>query len=111
MRALTAFWPNRDRYKYDFDLCPPAEGWAQVDTDQDAWYFGTWANPTALVIVQFLEGDENRTICESAEEFCAELRSMKLWNDEQGYGMAIDGMLREDLITAFQGLGLGDLLH
>ena len=30
-----------DRYRFDFDLCSCARGWAQVDTAQDASWFGT----------------------------------------------------------------------
>ena len=42
-----------DRYTYDFGLCSYENGWAQVDTAQDASYFGTWANPTRLMILSF----------------------------------------------------------
>ena len=45
MKITREFCPG-DRYVYDFGLCTYEKGWAQVDTAQDASYFGTWANPT-----------------------------------------------------------------
>ena len=49
MKITREFGPG-DRYVYDFGLCSYENGWAQVDTAQDASYFGTWANPTRLMI-------------------------------------------------------------
>ena len=39
---------NADRYKYDFDVCHFGKGWAQIDTSEDAYYYGQWANPCLL---------------------------------------------------------------
>jgi hypothetical protein len=44
MKIIRRFQPG-DRYRFDFDLCSCARGWAQVDTAQDASRFGTWASP------------------------------------------------------------------
>ena len=41
MKIAREFCPG-DRYTYDFGLCSFEKGWAQVDTAQDASYFGTW---------------------------------------------------------------------
>lgn len=40
MKVVGSFEPG-DRYRYDFDLCSCARGWAQADTAQDASWFGT----------------------------------------------------------------------
>ena len=56
MKITREFCPG-DRYVYDFGLCSYENGWAQVDTAQDASYFGTWANPTRLMIFSYCEGD------------------------------------------------------
>ncbi len=40
MKITREFAPA-DRYTYDFGLCSYENGWAQVDTAQDASYFGT----------------------------------------------------------------------
>jgi hypothetical protein len=42
---ITEFTPS-DRYVYDFVLCTYDKGWAQIDTRQDASYYGTWTNPS-----------------------------------------------------------------
>ena len=57
MKEQTAFDPMTDRYSFDFKLCTPKNGWAQVDTSQDASYFGTWANPFERKTVSYCEGD------------------------------------------------------
>ncbi len=36
MKTATGFQAMSDRYKFDFKLCTPAKGWAQLDTRQDA---------------------------------------------------------------------------
>ena len=43
----TSFEPS-DRYQFDSGECSAANGYAQIDTGQDAWYFGQWANPHDL---------------------------------------------------------------
>lgn len=59
MKIIRSFEPG-DRYRYDFDLCSCARGWAQVDTAQDASWFGTWASPAERTILNFAEGDVTR---------------------------------------------------
>lgn len=74
-----------DRYKYDFQICSYANGWAQLDTDQDASYFGTWLNPTTRQILSYTEGDVCVTTVDTDEELVAEVASIKAWNDQQGH--------------------------
>ena len=52
---------STDRYIFDFKLCTTGKGWAQVDTEQDASYFGTWANPFELKVVSYTEGDYQKS--------------------------------------------------
>ena len=87
MKIIRSFEPG-DRYQYDFVLCTCARGWAQVDTAQDASWFGTWASPTERTILNFAEGDVTRTICDTDEEFAAALREIDRWNRDHGYGLA-----------------------
>ena len=54
---ITREFASADRYVYDFGFCSYEKCWAQVDTAQDASYFGTWANPARLVIFNYCEGD------------------------------------------------------
>ncbi|MBN2053275.1 hypothetical protein JW905_00040 [bacterium] len=101
-----------DRYYFDVGHCSYSRGWAQVDTGQDAWYFGTWANPARRMIVNYCEGDITIKTAETDDEFCAALREIKEWNDEQGHGFkGIDPGFNVLLRELFVNLGLEDLLH
>jgi hypothetical protein len=111
MKRQTSF-VDGDRYAFDFNHCSAKRGFAQVDTGQDAWYFGTWANPTRLMVVSYCEGDLTIETAESRDEFVAAVRRIKSWNEEQGHGFSgIDAMCNEEIAAGFRALGLGDLLH
>jgi hypothetical protein len=111
MKVTREFAPA-DRYFYDFGLRSYASGWAQVDTAQDASYFGTWANPTRLLIVNHCEGDTTLKEAASTDEFASELRDIDAWNRAQGHGPArIDAGYDPAMKAAFEALGLADMLH
>jgi hypothetical protein len=111
MKITREFAPA-DRYLYDFGLCSTANGWAQIDTAQDASYFGTWANPTRLLILNYCEGDTTLKEAGLPEEFAAELRQIDAWNWAQGYGPArIDPGFDPAMTAAFVALGLVEMLH
>lgn len=95
MKTIRRFDPLGDRYQFDASLCKRGAGWAQVDTTQDASYFGTWTNPTARQVLSFAEGDITLESAESDEE----------------YWKGIDPGFDENLRAAFHRLGLEDLLH
>ena len=111
METKRTFIMDGNRYRYDFGECSHKLGWAQVDTGQDAWYFGTWANPATLTIVTYCEGDETVLTAATGEEFAAELRRFKAWNDEQEHTFAIDTMCDPEIEAGFRRLGLADLFH
>ena len=111
MKIIRSFEPG-DRYRYDFGICSPARGWAQVDTVQDASWFGTWASPAERTILNYAEGDVTRQVCESDAEFAQAMRDLDRWNRDHGYGPAkIDPGINPDLTEAFTRLGLQDMLH
>ena len=66
-------WPE-SRYFFDMGICRVANGWAQIDTYQDAAYFGTWTNPTTFEFFTYAEGDVIYKKCESKEEYIKEVR-------------------------------------
>ena len=107
MKRKDSFHPNGDRYILDMGECSTAKGFAQVDTDQDAWYFGTWANPKTLRVVQYCEGDLSIYDCETPEEFVSWLIEMS----EAEYFKGIDPMMNKTIEEEFQALGLGRFLH
>jgi len=112
MKVIENFLPDTERYLFDFKLCTFKKGYAQIDTDQDAWYYGNWANPEQLIIVSYIEGDLYTSIADNKKEFIAEIRKMEKWNKEQGYTkFRIDPGLNPQLAGKFKALGLEDLLH
>lgn len=99
------------RYAFDFNLCSASNGWAQVDTTQDASYYGTWANPERRQIVNYCEGDVTITHCDTDKDFAQAVKECADWNKERGYWKGIDGMCDERIVARFTELGLGELLH
>ena len=100
-----------DRYAFDFTRCHYKKGWAQIDTRQDASYYGNWINPIAMKLVSYCEGDITVTECDDETEFVSTVRECVAWHKERGYFIGIDGMCSEPIISAFERLGLGEFLH
>lgn len=104
-----SFIQDGERYDFDRQLCwAKGSTWAQVDTDQDAWYYGNWANPVTRSIISFAEGDLTITRCDTAEEFCSELNLMAAWHATQGSYLRIDP--KEKHQSLWLELGLGHLM-
>lgn len=106
---ITREFVSGSRYYYDFGTCSSKHGYAQVDTREDASYYGTWANPFKWTVVTYTEGD--LTICqaESQEEFVQEIRKIQEFHGPGFIG--IDSGFRKDLAEEFRKIGLGELLH
>ena len=111
METITGFNPMGERYDFDFRLCTYQKGWAQIDTTQDAWYYGTWCSPDKRQILSYCEGDMTLNMCESDDEFVAELRKLAEWHRERGFWKGIDPGLTDAFKKRFVDLGVGDLLH
>ena len=106
------FLMDGDRYHFDFGECSHHLGYAQVDTSQDAPYFGIWTNPTTLTTVSYMEGDIYRDTAESVEEYVEFIRKMKADYEKMGRPvLGIDPMLNDEISNRFKEIGLGDLLH
>lgn len=105
------FQPDGDRYAYDFGLCNYKKGWAQLDTRQDASYYGNWINPLTLQLCSYCEGDATAIVCDDEADFVAEVRKAVEWQKEAGYFIGIDGMCNEAIIAAFTRMGLAEYLH
>jgi hypothetical protein len=101
MQTSRKFVPG-DRYGYDFGKCNYKLGWAQIDTESDASYFGTWCNPSALLILNYCEGDETVTKCDTAAEFAAELERMRAWHIGNEGRFGVDCMCSP---TIYEALG------
>ena len=110
MKTIRDFNGSIERYHFDFGQCSSSEQFAQLDTSQDARYFGMWGNPFTMTVVTYCEGDITYEECESAGEFSALIEKLASFYD----GFAIDpGFDHENNPVAieFCKLGLGDYIH
>lgn len=100
-----------NRYQYDWGMCSYDKGFAQIDTDQDASYYGTWTNPFTRIILNYCEGDVSETYCPTDEIYVAEIRRLQEWCNGRDDTMKIDAMCNESMVKRFTELGLSDVLH
>ena len=64
---------NSDRYIFDYDICSFKKGFAQIDTNEDASYFGNWVNFKSLELITYCEGDLTVIKCDDIKEFKEQL--------------------------------------
>ena len=100
-----------DRYIYDFGLCSAKYGFSQIDTHDDAWYYGNWANPFRRIIFSYTEGDCTLIECDTDAEFVAEIQSIIQWHKTMGGYAKIDALCVESAISRWSELGLTKHLH
>jgi hypothetical protein len=110
-KITRGFENDGDRYFYDFEACHFKLGWAQVDSNQDAWYYGNWINPLTLKLMSYAEGDTTLTECEDDASFVKEVREHCDWQKSAGYFIGVDCMCSAEIEAAFDRLGLGEYLH
>lgn len=110
IRGSTALLDD-NRYTYDFRYCTARNGWAQLDTRQDASYYGIWVNPFKRCLFSYCEGDITLTECDTEDDFIQAVRECVEWHKERDYFIGIDGMCHHLIINAFRDYGLGEYLH
>ena len=110
MKREDYFAPS-DRYHYDFGMCSAKNGYSQVDTHQDASYFGIWTNPHQRKIVKYMEGDVSILTAETDAEYVEELRRLEAAYKQMEETLKIDAYTQPREKEKFESLGLGDLLH
>ena len=104
--------PDAGRYVYDTGSCSLANGYAQVDTAQDASYYGAWCSPSKRRFLEYCEGDVAENICDTDEEFVEVVRDFATSMNAAGWGpVKIDPGLRPEFAEEFRALGLADILH
>ena len=101
---------SASRYLFDGTFLP-SMGWSQIDTDQDAWYFGQWANPLTLSYSSYVEGDTYDARSEDEQEFVEFMKSIRSWSIESGHGFKIDPMGNEAVKQRWIDLGFKEDLH
>jgi hypothetical protein len=101
-----------DRYSFDFGPCTYAKGWAQLDTAQDASYYGNWVNPTRRMLLSYAEGDITLTECDTDAEFVAQVGKACEWHEaNDGKRPGIDPGLNPAMRDLFIAIGLVQWLH
>jgi len=101
------FFESIDRYAFDFDICKPSKGYAQLDTSEDASYFGNWVNFREYKIVSYCEGDITIETCENVQEFKELLKkTVDFYKFNQENFKGIDLMDDENIKKDFNKLGL-----
>lgn len=103
-----------DRYAFDFQACTSEAGWAQIDTEQDASYFGQWLQPWDRKVCSFIEGEVRVVQAESDAELREYLENLVRWNVDMGYKPAkIDPGLsrRAEFVERLEALGVGGMVH
>ena len=111
MKRVTEFLMNADRYQFDFGECSASNGFAQIDTTEDAWYYGTWANPYDLKFMSYAEGDLTRESYDSLDDFVARIREYHQWALKMQLWKGIGPGLDPSAVARWKEIGLGDLLH
>jgi hypothetical protein len=103
-----------DRYECDWTLLK--QGFFQIDTDQDASYYGNWINPERKIKVSFIEGDLIIIKYDNDQEMIQDLKECDEYESEvseRNRGIKIDiGLKDRDRIhQMFQNLGLEQYVH
>jgi hypothetical protein len=111
-QRITGFNPS-DRYTYDNNKCSYANGWAQIDTPEDAHYFGIWINPIELKIFSYIEGDISEFIADNQYELMEEFERIVNFYQENGENnVHIDpGLSNTKLKEKLYELGFEKYLH
>ena len=97
---------NSDRYIFDFNMCSFKKGFAQLETTEDASYFGNWINFKSLELVTYCEGDLTVIKCDDVEEFKKELLKTVSWYKKNKSFIGIDLMCSDDIKKDFNNLNL-----
>jgi len=81
-----------DRYQFDFDDAFRGQGWQQLDTVDDASYFGIWTHRDRLQVLTFAEGDVTLITAPTAEAYNLEVQAIFAFHDvAPGYSMVDPG--------------------
>ena len=101
------FFESIDRYAFDFNMCKSSKGYAQLDTSEDASYYGNWVNFRDYKIVSYCEGDITIETCENKEEFKELLKkTVDFYKFKSETFKGIDLMCDETIKKDFNKLGL-----
>ena len=108
MDITRAFAEDGTRYEIDFDACSYDKGFCQIDTPQDAAWFGVWTNPFERVIASYAEGDITVQHAETDAEYREALvRCLTFHPAKIDLGLS----RRAEMRARFDSLGLASYCH
>lgn len=114
-KQITRGFAPSNRYQYDGGMCSASNGWCQIDTLQDASYYGTWINPTERKIFSYCEGDTCLVELDTDEELRREMLDIyefnRRYSPEDIRRFGIDPLGSEKLKQACVDAGLEGYLH
>jgi hypothetical protein len=64
--------------------------WIQMDTSQDASYYGNWCNPHLKATISYCEGDICVTLANTDENFLKVILGTRKWNFDNGWTFSLD---------------------
>lgn len=102
-----------DGSRYAYDGALPRD-FAQLDTSEDASWYGNWASAKRLALFSYCEGDTTLTQCETVEEFRQELEKFQAFCERVGYqfkGIDPGWVHSPEILQPWQDAGLGHLIH
>lgn len=99
--VISRFYTNGSRYMFDFKLISKA-GWVQLDTTQDASYYGNWVNRQLRKIINYAEGDYTETTYTTDEAFTEGLNSYLVSLQKMGYQPMLDTYGNEEQYSDFK---------
>jgi len=107
--VTTREFAESSRYQYDGWLL--SKGFAQIDSAEDASYYGNWADPVRLILFSYIEGDCQTVQCETETEFKEQIRKVCNWLRLHSTLYGIDPGIKQESKDRWIALGLSDLLH
>jgi hypothetical protein len=107
--TTTREFAESNRYQYDNLLL--SRGFAQIDSAQDASYYGNWADPVRLILFSYIEGDCQTVQCETELEFKEQIYKVCDWLRLHNTLYGIDPGIKQESKDRWVALGLSDLLH
>jgi hypothetical protein len=109
--TISRDFASADRYLYDNKL---PRDFAQLDTSEDASWYGNWASAQRLVLFSYCEGDCTTTQCETVEEFRQEFERFQEFCERIGYkfhGIDPGWIHTDELLQPWRDAGLAHLIH
>ena len=99
--VVSNFYPNGNRYMFDSKFLAK-KAWVQLDTTEDASYYGNWVNRQLRKIVNYAEGDYTETTYATDEAFIKGLRTCLASLEKYGYQPMLDTYENEEQYSDFK---------